>query len=215
MIAEVRLGDWRDVLPGTYDPARAVVVTDPPFGLDADKGYVDTTPWSEHVTQVLDQLPARRHVIRGSAPLLVARDHPQPRRLCIEASMYRRRAARRPGVVPYLWHAWAVYGRLLIGRRRLPPLGDVVIIRPFENIVGRPKSGPREHRGLTPYGSAYWAVETWADAGWTVLDPFAGLATIGQAAGALGLDYIGAEIDPAWAAEGSRALTVAAPRLAL
>jgi hypothetical protein len=38
MTTDTRLGDWREVLPGTYDPAHAVVVTDPPYGLASSGG---------------------------------------------------------------------------------------------------------------------------------------------------------------------------------
>jgi len=211
---DVRLGDWRDVLPGTYDPARAVVVTDPPFGIrdDVDRGYVDELRWTDHVRDLLELLPAARHVIRGPANAVLRRDYPQPRRLGIETAAYRRRAAHRPGTVPYLWHAWCIYGGLRIGRRRLAPSGDVIPIRPYADD-GLRLGAPGRHRGLTPYASAWWAVETWCEPGWIVLDPYAGTGTIGRVAGALGLDYIGAERDPAWWAECRAGLLNNAPRL--
>jgi len=140
----VAVGRWQDVLPGSYDPERAVVVTDPPYGLQAggglgvrapgsnfglgrdggrtleatEKGYEDTVPWGQHVAEVLALLPAKRHCIRGPATMLIRRDHPQPRRVCVELAAYRRRAANRPGVVPYLWQGWAIYGRLQIERHK-------------------------------------------------------------------------------------------------
>src|SRR5688572_27120317 len=152
MTAEVLLGRWQDILPGRYNPDEAIVVTDPPYGLEAregtangshgrlrgrgqtddrpshstDKGYEDTIPWGRHVEEVLDLLPAKRHVIRGPATTLILRDYPQPRRMCVEVSAYRRRAANRPGVVPYLWQGWAVYGRLQIERHTKPPTGDAL-----------------------------------------------------------------------------------------
>ena len=198
--AELRLGDWRDVLPGTYDAERAVVITDPPYGLDLDKGFVDTVPWAEHVRDVLELLPAVRHVIRGPATALVRRDHPEPRRLCVELSTFRNRATHRPRAVPYLWQGWAVYGRLAIGWRRRPPQGDARAIRAHSDI--RSRNGFRQHRGITPTEAAYWIVETWSEPEMLVVDPFAGLASIGLAAAAYGLDYLGAELDPQWCEEG-------------
>jgi hypothetical protein len=225
-------GRWQDVLPGHYDPERAVVITDPPYGLSAgggggngapgvhsrghqqadarpghetDKGYEDTVPWGQHVSEVLALLPARRHVIRGPATALIRRDHPQPRRLCVEVAAYRRRAANRPGVVPYLWQGWAVYGRLQIERHRQAPVGDA-----YAGVLpGRrdPRQhGPKtDHRALTPLGSCLWIVDTWADPGCVVVDPFAGLGTIGLAARTLGFDYIGAELVPEYAAVANEA----------
>lgn len=130
---EVRLGRWQETLIGAYDPERAVVITDPPYGLDVaggmgfrapgshggtetrarelnriDKGYADGIPWAAHVAEVLEKLPAKRHVIRGPATALIRRDYPAPRRLCIEIAPFRRRAAVRPGLVPYLWQGMVV-----------------------------------------------------------------------------------------------------------
>ena len=44
MTALILRGDWHDVLPGTYDPAHAVVVTDPPYGLAAAGGKGNGAP---------------------------------------------------------------------------------------------------------------------------------------------------------------------------
>jgi len=229
--AVVELGDWRDVLPGRYDPARAVVITDPPFGLDTPayrrsvshrtaaqhvgKGFVDDRPWAAYVADVLEGLPAARHVIRGPATALLWRDYPQPRRLCVEARVMTRRATHHTGAVPYLWTGWAVYGSLRIGRRPRVPAGDALVVRPYVDDGLRPARLDEPHRGLTPYSAALWVVETWADAGMTVVDPFAGTGTIGRAAAALGLDYIGAELEPRWYLEAQRALERWQPSLEL
>lgn len=216
---EIRLGDWRDVLPGTYDPARAVVITDPPFGLDGangNKGYADAIPWADHVRAVLELLPAVRHVIRGPAPFVILRDYPQPRRLCIEVTRMRRVGALRPGVIPHLWHGWAVYGRLAVGRHRRAPLGDAVMIRPYvdDDLRARVASnGNANHAAITPYDAAVWAIDTWADPGMIVLDPFAGTGTLERVATSLGFDYLGAELEPRWHEEAMRGLGLAAPRL--
>lgn len=230
MTAEVRAGDWRDVLPGTYDPTHAVVITDPPYGLQGvdnasrgpgshgdrpamyDKGYPDDTPWRQHVADVLALLPAVRHVIRGPATAVIRHDYPQPRRLCIEASMYRRRDAHRPGVVPYLWQGWCVYGRLRIGRRARVPVGDAQQVRPFVDDGMRRGRG---HGGITPYASALWMVETWADPDMVVIDPYAGTGTIGRAALALGFDYLAAEVVPRWHAEAVASIESYQPALGL
>lgn len=221
MTIEVRHGRWQDVLPGTYDPLRAIVITDPPYGLQADggsgirapgshfgmgvtngktqgeteKGYEDTTPWSQHVAEVLELLPALRYAIRGPATMLIRRDHPAPRRVCVEVAAYRRRAATRPGVVPYLWQGWAIYGRLKIERHRQAPIGDAIASRTIlQRHEGDMKARRTTHRAITPYASAAWMIDTWVDPGCVVVDPFAGMGTIGLAARALGFDYIGAEV---------------------
>jgi hypothetical protein len=222
--ATVELGDWREVLPGTYDPELAVVITDPPFGLDSpahravshhtrepDRGYSDAIPWADHVREVLELLPALRHVIRGPASALVRRDHPQPRRLCVEVSLFRRRSTHRPGMVPYMWHGWAVYGNLRVGYQPRAARGDAVLIRPYADDA----SSSGDHRGVTPYEAAMWAVETWAAPGLTVLDPFAGTARIGRAALELEQDYRGAELDARWWREAQRTLGHRAQRLGL
>lgn len=202
MTLDLRLGTWQDVLVGTYDPARAVVITDPPYGLDMDKGYDDLIPWRDHVRDVLAMLPAVRHVIRGPATAIIQRDYPQPKRLAVETALYRRRAMFHPGVVPHMWQAWCVYGRTSVGRegRPRPPIGDALTIRPYGS---NQSSGSGGHRGVTPYASAMWALGDWAEfgEGWMVLDPFAGIGTIGRAASTWGLDYIGAEREPRWHAE--------------
>lgn len=218
------LGDWREVLPGTYDPARAVVVTDPPYGLAAasgagngapgvhsrgraqaddrrghetGKGYEDTIAWAQHVREVLDLLPAKRHVIRGPATGIIGRDYPQPRRLCVEVAPYRRRAANRPGIVPYLWQGWVVYGRIKVERHASPPTGDAMASRSLLQLnEGDVQMRRTDHRALTPYASALWIVDNWVDPGDVVVDPFMGHGTIGRAARQHGFDYIGAEIVP-------------------
>lgn len=214
--AEVRVGDWRDVLPGTYDPARAVVVTDPPFGLVGlaapgshpgqsaretvalGRGFEDVIPWADHVRAVLELLPARRHVIRGPAMALIRRDYPPARRLCVEVSTYRGRSTHRIGTVPYLWQGWAVYGRLRLERHATMPLGDAITVR--HNSEDDPPARRSRHRALTPIRVASWIVSTWADPGDLVLDPYAGTGAIGRAARAHGFDYLGAELDPEYAA---------------
>lgn len=227
MSASVTVGRWQDVLPGTYDPARSVVITDPPYGLAAggrlgvrspgshfglgapkgrtrvsvDKGYEDDIPWAEHVREVLELLPAKRYAIRGPATMLIRRDHPQPRRVCVEMAAYRKRAMNRPGIVPYVWQGWAIYGRLKIERHSRPPTGDAlastVLLQRHE---GDTHSRRTSHRALTPFAAASWIVETWVDPGDLVLDPFAGHGTIGRAARLHGFDYVGAEINPEYAA---------------
>jgi hypothetical protein len=236
MRTEVRLGDWRDVLPGTYDPAHAVVVTDPPYGLAAgggmgngapgvhsrgraqadtreghetDKGYEDSIPWAQHVRDVLALLPAKRHVIRGPATCLIRRDHPQPRRVCVEVASYRRRQANRPGVVPYLWQGWAVYGRLKVDRHAKQPTGDAIASRSLLQLnEGDVQMRRTSHRALTPYASALWIVENWVDPGDVVIDPFAGHGTIGRAARQHGFDYLGAELVPEYHAVAVEGFTV-------
>lgn len=226
-------GRWQDVLPDSYDVERAVVVTDPPYGLAASggsgngapgvhgrgksqadtrkghataKGYEDSIPWGRHVEEVLDLLPAKRYVIRGPATTIIRRDYPQPRRVCVELSAYRRRAANRPGVVPYLWQAWAVYGRLQIERHAQAPIGDALISTRFSKRDQRDYRPRTDHRALTPFTAAAWIVDTWVDPGCIVVDPFAGLGTIGLAARTLGFDYIGAELVPEYAAIANEAL---------
>jgi hypothetical protein len=235
MSLELYSGRWQDTLPGTYDPARAVVITDPPYGLQAEggtgvrgpgshmglgvtsgrtaketeKGYEDVIPWGQHVTEVLDLLPAKRYAIRGPATMLIRRDHPQPRRVCVEVAAYRRRAALRPGVVPYLWQGWAVYGRLKLERHKNQPMGDAIasrsILQPHE---GDMKTRRTAHRAITPYGSAVWIIDTWVDPGCIIIDPFAGMGTIGLAARALGFDYIGSEMVEEYAAAAREAFSI-------
>lgn len=65
-----------------------------------------------------------------------------------------------------------------------------------------------DHRALTPFTSAAWIVDTWADPGCLVIDPFAGLGTIGLAARTLGFDYLGAELVPEYAAIANEAFTI-------
>lgn len=232
-MSEVRVIEarWQDTLPGSYDPARAVVVTDPPYGLQAGgglgirapgghlgmgaedgktraettKGYDDDIPWSEHVAQVLALLPAKRHVIRGPATTLIRRDYPQPRRVCVEVAAYRRRAANRPGVVPYLWQGWAIYGRLQIERHRRPPTGDGFAWTSLQRDERSHRGTKTAHRALTPFSSAAWIIDTWVDPGDIVIDPFAGLGTIGLAARTLGFEYLGAEVVAEYAVVANRA----------
>jgi DNA methylase len=238
---EVRLGRWQDILPGTYDPTLAVIVTDPPYGLGADggigerspgshmglgvaggntrvqieKGYADVIPWARHVEEVLDLLPAKRHVIRGPATALIRRDYPQPRRVCVEMAAYRKRALNRPGVVPYLWQGWAVYGRLRIDHHARPPKGDAMT---STFLLQRDRNDHRArstHRALTPFAACSWIVDNWVDPGCLVVDPFAGLGTIGIAARSHGFDYIGAELVPEYAAIANKAFESEALALGL
>lgn len=232
--ASVIHGRWQDNLPGSYDPATTIVVTDPPYGLAAsggpgngapgvhgmgraqadtrrghetEKGYEDTIPWARHVEEVLDLLPARRHVIRGPATALIRRDYPQPRRLCVEVAAYRRRAASRPGIVPYLWQGWAVYGRLKIERHRKAPSGDAIASRTIlQRHEGDMKTRRTAHRAITPFAAAVWIIDTWVDPGCLVIDPFAGMGTIGLAARQLGFDYIGTELVREYAEAAAEAL---------
>jgi DNA modification methylase len=60
---------------------------------------------------------------------------------------------------------------------------------------------------MTPFAACSWIVDTWVDPGCIVVDPFAGLGTIGLAARTLGFDYIGAEVVPEYAAIANEAFT--------
>jgi hypothetical protein len=199
--AEIRLGDWRDTLPGTYDPARAVVVTDPPFGI----GRADwdlTQSLAAEIRDVLQLLPAVRHVIRVHAPALL-QDLPAPRRVCAEVARMRS-GMTRPGTVRYGWHPWLVYGRLRVhaGSRGR----DWVEVDPYsEGPTPPPNVARHRHTGMTPWQAADWAVRTWAT-DMLVIDPYAGLATIGLRAQAAGLDYLGAEREPDWHAAATAVL---------
>lgn len=203
-------GRWQDVLPGTYDPATAVVITDPPFGLSgktgrgamADKGYQDDTPWTDHVTEVLDNLPAARYVIRGPGSGLLELER-RPRRLCIEVSAFRPRGRTIAGVVVHLWLGWGVWGRLRIGYRRTVAEDVWHITNPYDDPGTPSKRGYSrgDHGGVTPYAAAWMAVQTWAEPEWTVLDPFAGVGRIGRACATRGIAYLGAEVSEAWARE--------------
>lgn len=210
--AQYRLGRWQDTLIGAYDETRAVVITDPPFGLgdQGDKGYSDEIPWAVHVTEVLDLLPARRHVFRGPGREFVQRAYPQPRRILIEAADFRG-AGLHPGSLPYRYHGWFVYGSLKIGYRRLAPTSDWFQISPYgeaRDRETRPSSRDHDHGGITPYQAAVHVVELFTEPGWIVIDPFAGMGTIGRAAAALGHPSLGAEINEQYHAE-----AVAAPAI--
>jgi len=180
-----------------------VVITDPPFGIGG-KGYVDTTPWVDHVREVRALLPAVRYVIRGSGALWAGGvPGDPPRRLCVETAEFRRRDMFRPYTIPYAWHGWGVWGRLRVGAAA--PIGtDVWPIQAFADRSSstRARTGDR-HGGVTPIQAAWRAIQAWTDPGMLVLDPFAGVGTIGIVAGRLGLDYLGAERDPRWHAEAS------------
>lgn len=214
MSVEIRTGRWQETLIGEYDPERAAVITDPPYGLGVAgaKGYGDAIPWAEHVAEILATLPAKRYAIRGPATALVRRDYPEPRRICVEIASFRRRAAVRNGVVPYLWQGWAIYGRLRVERHARFPSGDARTV----NALADDDSGPKtQHRALTPIEAALWIVETWTDPGMVVVDPFAGHGTIGRAAQTYGFDYLGAEVDPVFAGVAKAGLAIERPTLGL
>jgi len=138
-----------------------------------------------------------------------------PRRVCIEVAAYRRRAANRPGVVPFLWQGWAIYGRLQVERHRRAPIGDAFQSNLLLQRDPRQGGAKTQHRALTPFAAAAWIVETWTDPGCTVVDPFAGLGTIGLAARTLGFDYIGAELVPEYAAAANTAFETEAITLGI
>lgn len=198
-------GRWQDTLPGAYDPASAVVVTDPPFGLDR-LGYTDDRPFHEHVVEVLDTLPAVRLLIRAPETALFDRRMPKPGRVCAEVA-WRRNGTNRPNVVMHGWHAWLVYGRRRLSHRARGTTRDWCLVDPYaEGPTPVPAGSGPKHRGLTPWQAADWAVRTWVEPGRIVVDPFAGLATIGLRATAAGLDYIGAELQPDWARQAAAGL---------
>lgn len=181
-----------------------------------DKGYADDIPWSEHVREVLALLPAKRYAIRGPATMLIRRDHPQPRRVCVEVASCRKRALNRPGIVPYLWQGWAIYGRLKTERHVNPPTGDALASRTLlQRHEGDSHHVRTKHHALTPFAAATWIIDTWVDPGCIVIDPFAGLGTIGHAARTLGFDYIGSELVPEYAAVANEAFLTERPTLGL
>jgi len=214
----VLAGRWQDVLPGTYDPDHAIVITDPPFGLAGtkrrgqllDMGYADTIPWSEHVAEVLDLLPAKRHVIRGQGSGFLGLNGEAPRRLCVEVSKYRARGRTPPHTVGHLWFGWGVWGWLWVGYRKDRPEDAWMVGNPYDDAERPANQGilRSNHRGITPYSAAWMAVSTWAERGpvWTVLDPYAGIGTIGRACADRGIRYVGAEVNPEWAREANERL---------
>jgi hypothetical protein len=115
--------------------------------------------------------------------------------MVVEADDFRL-GGHHPGVIPHKWHGWLVWGVVKVGRRRVAPSSDWFTVSPYDETMK--VGGALVHDATTPFQACYRIVSMWAEAGYTVVDPFMGLGTIGQAARMLGHVYIGSETDIRW-----------------
>ena len=205
---EYRRGSSPEVLADLPDGCAAVVLTDPPFGTGTDAAAYGR-PREGRINAIANDRDLSQ--IERVAPLLARLLAPEGVALVFCAPQRRRaleNALEGNGLEPIHSLPWDK-GAPGISYRVRYAYEDVVLAvhpgfdpwgarEPIISPVRFPRIQKPEHPNEKPVGllSRYLA---WAcPSGGLVLDPFSGIASCGVAAAGLGLDYIGAELDPQW-----------------
>jgi hypothetical protein len=205
----VQQGDAHVWTEWPADP-RAVVVTDPPFGVGKTyAGQLETRRFRDHVERVL-QIPAQRHVIR--APQNGLFDVPAPAAVIIEVQGFG--ASAWPGQRLRRWIPWLIYGPepVLDAGRSLP---DWFQPKPAfggktDRVAAGRIDGLGEHPGMTPPEATHAMLVRTTQPGDLIIDPFAGLGGIGTVALVEGRRYWGIEIVAEWARHAEKRCVAAA-----
>jgi len=191
-------GDCRDILLGLrYD----VLVTDPPYGIERARGGTINNPKGKGAyggAFVDDQASLNALIAEAIAPAIRA-----AKRAAITPGRLNVASYPRADDVGMFYHPAATsmsfWGRatwqpiLFYGRD--PRIGKT--IQPLHlTVTERPAKV--DHPCPKPLGGWRWLMDRAALPGETVCDPFVGSGTGGIVAAALGLPFIGIELDERW-----------------
>lgn len=192
--ATLYMGDCRDVIPTLTQPA--VVVTDPPFGIDYQSGYATDELWQGGRTIVGDADARARDealALLLGVPALVfgARRVPQP--VGTRATLiWDKGPALGMGALDLPWkpsyEEIYVLGKGFHGKRD----GAVIYCPPVQSMA---KNG-REHPNEKPVRLLSMLLDK-SPTG-MVLDPFMGSGSTGVACAHLGRSFVGVEVAPAY-----------------
>lgn len=192
--ATLYLGDCRELIPGL--PEVAVVVTDPPFGIDYQSGYATDELWQGGRAIAGDADTAARDealALLTGIPSLVfgARRIPQP--AGTRATLiWDKGPALGMGALDLPWkpsyEEIYVIGKGFFGKRD----GAVIYCPPVQSMA---KNG-REHPNEKPVRLLSMLLDKSPEG--VVLDPFMGSGSTGVACAHLGRPFIGVELIPAY-----------------
>lgn len=177
--------DCADVLPSVDPSDVALVLTDPPYGINLDTDYAGrmhlsdkSATWARRVDN--DDQPFDPSLLDG-----------YPRRLLFGANYYADRLPvggwlvwRKRGVSPVLSDAELAWHNL--GGKRVTYVETAHV-----NTTAR---DGKLHPTQKPAALMRWIVEKWTDPGDLVLDPYMGSGPVAQACADLGRRYVGVEL---------------------
>lgn len=189
--------DWTD----WPDHDRAVVVTDPPFGVGKTyAGRQEVRDFGDYLDAVL-AIPAIKHVVRAPQRALLDLRH-RPDAILIECVTY---GPAKPGRRLQRWAPWLIFGRPVVVPAAKAQ-ADWFTVGPSyagrRDVVARmdtARGDTGDHPGLTPADAVAAVLTRTCEPGTLVVDPFAGMGGIGTVALVHGLAYWGLEIVPEWA----------------
>ena len=174
--------DCRDVLPNIDPASVALLLTDPPYGIDLDTDYAarmhrsGAPRWPDRVANDAE--------LFDPAPLL--RDY---RRLLLFGANYY--ADRLPLGSWVVWHKFDVAPILSDCELAWHNLGGKRVSY-FAHAISQDRT--RMHPTQKPVALMQWALDRWTKPGDLILDPYMGSGPIARAAQLLGRRYIGIEL---------------------
>lgn len=192
--ATLYLGDCRDVIPTLSKPA--LVITDPPFGIDYQSGHATDELWKGGRTIAGDgDAEARNEALEllSGVPALVFGTRRIPQPVGTRATLiWDKGPALGMGALDLPWkpsyEEIYVLGKGFCGKRD----GAVIYCPPVQSMA---KNG-REHPNEKPVRLLTMLLSKSPNG--VVLDPFMGSGSTGVACAQLGRPFIGVELIPAY-----------------
>ena len=193
-------GDCLEVLRGFPDKSVDLVLTDPPYGIERDKGFEGFEGFGGFGTKI-----ARRRYEDDDW------DSERPQKAVFDELLRIGKLVMIFGgnffadLLPMGTH-WIVWDK----ENTMPTFGDAelvwtnsdrksvkIITRQYNGLIG--KESQRYHPTQKPVDVMAWIIKNYSEVGQTILDPFVGSGTTVVAAKQEGRNYIGIEISPKYA----------------
>jgi hypothetical protein len=181
---DLRIGDARIVLADIADNSVPLILTDPPYGDEAEPLYEWLAMWAERVLIPGGSLICYNGTARHDRDIAIFRERPGLKFwwLC---QMPHTQAQRLPGKFvmatfkPVLWYVKGFRrGRTLMSDTFVSPARDKLV-----------------HEWAQGEGGVWVPIEHLTEPGELIVDPFAGTATWGRTAAKMGRRWIGADIE--------------------
>jgi DNA modification methylase len=190
------LGDCMDVMKGMHDNSVDTVITDPPYGIKRDKGFVGFGGFGGFGT------PIARTRYQGNW------DNERPHKKYFDEIQRVSKIALIFGgnyfsdLLPVGNH-WIVWDK----KQTMPTFGDCELVwtnvsrnsvkwiqREWNGLLGKEEN--RQHATQKPLKIMSWIIVNYTKEDNLILDPFMGSGTTGVACVQTGRKFIGIEIDP-------------------
>jgi DNA modification methylase len=177
---KLHLGDCRAVMPSLAPGSVDCVVTDPPYGVGkAEWDDRFPTDWIDQAWRLSDRMlvmPGNRSLIEAGAAIGRYKDC-----ICLRSLNGMTRS-------PIAFGKWIPV--LACGEWKWKAAPNVLEFSVRHEY--------HKHPSIKPFESIIRLIQTFTEPSWTILDPFMGSGTIGEACLRSGRSYVGIEINPGY-----------------